>query len=83
MLHDVTVAYFTPGRGTERVVYQVDADGGDDAASKGRLRAAQDGRGFQIVGIVPAGEPAPSAAMEGAEAEPDGEPAPEPKKRGR
>ena len=60
MLHDVTVEWFDRAAGAiARAVTQVDADGGDDAASKGAIAAqllVMD-EPFKIVGVTAA--PAP------------------------
>ena len=74
MLHDVTVVIFNPQGGAERVTVTVDADGGDDAASKAGIEAATlaAGRAWHIVAIGPAAAvPAPEAGLEGADAEDD------------
>ena len=74
MLHDVTVVFLGGEPETRRRAIQVDADGGDDAVSRASVIASADGRGFQIVAVMPAGQAAPDAAPEGADAEPDAEP---------
>lgn len=87
MLHDVTIEVFDPGRGAFREVVTLDADGGDDAASKGAIRAVDiaAGRAWKIVGIPPSGgASAPAAGVEG-EDYPDDRAVPdelEPAKRG-
>lgn len=55
MLHDVTVEVYDPGRGSYREVVQVDAMGGDDAASMAAVEAARfsAGRTWRIIAVVP------------------------------
>lgn len=56
MLHDVTVEVYDPGRGAFREVVQVDATGGDDAASMAAVEAARftAGRVWRIIAVTPA-----------------------------
>ena len=77
MLHDVTFDVWNAAAGSnERHTVQVDADGGDDAASKGAVAAAAIGPAFKIIGIAPAGASVVvEAVVEGDDAPPEAVPA--------
>ena len=73
MLHDVAFDAWDDASGRlERFVVQVDAEGGDDAASQAALKAALFSPKFKIVSIAPAGAPqVVEAVAEGADAPQD------------
>ena len=74
MLHRVEFDVWDPAmQKVRRDSVEVDADGGDDAASQGRVKALGmfAGQGLKIVGVYPVdAPPSPVAVVEGAEAEP-------------